>query len=293
MAKCAPVSLALLPDEARSIICNLARKDVFARPLSGQSGQVPIIAERAGVEKILADVPQSIWTKLVTLGFVMPAGQKRDWCLSDIGRRCAKWCRSGKTARASRRQAKHAKSSPKALPVTGINAQESPLVWLSHRKSRDGKAMVNAQQLAAGERLRRDFTQANLSPNVTMNWSANAGIGSSRCHGVPDALTFSDAVAAARTRVSSALSAVGPELSGVLVDVCCHLNGLETAERQAGWPRRSGKVILLLALTALARHYGLQSSSSEDCARPVAVRHWGQEDYRPSIECSATTCDEA
>jgi len=51
-----------------------------------------------------------------------------------------------------------------------------------------------------------------------------------------------------------------------------------------GWPQRSGKVILKLALTRLARHYGIKGA--EDPAGPMRMRlrHWGTEDFRPSLE---------
>ena len=59
-----------------------------------------------------------------------------------------------------------------------------------------------------------------------------------------------------------ALDAVGPELSQVLVDIRYELKGLEEAERSHDWPQRVGKVVLQLALTRLARHYGLDVPSA-------------------------------
>jgi hypothetical protein len=95
-------------------------------------------------------------------------------------------------------------------------------------------------------------------------------------------IELQDAVIAARERVRHALEAVGPELSGILVDVCCHLNGLEEAERSIGWPQRSGKVVLQLALTRLARHYGLLPS--QEPSLNSRIRHWATPDYRPTTE---------
>jgi hypothetical protein len=100
--------------------------------------------------------------------------------------------------------------------------------------------------------------------------------------GAPDAgVELSDAAVAARERIKRAVAAVGSELAGILIDVCCHETGLEAAERAEGWPQRAAKVVLQLALTSLARHYGLIAPERSPFAR---LRHWGDEDYRPGLD---------
>ena len=165
-----------------------------------------------------------------------------------------------------------------------LNPAESPIAWLRRRKDKDGEPMISQPQFDAGERLRADFWFAQMTPRVTANWSAEGGTGRRRKSGAGSSSDMLDSVAAARERVGRALAVVGPELAGVLIDVCCHLKGLEAAEREAGWPQRSGKVVLQLALSRLARHYGLGESASHATPRAAQVRHWGSGDYRPVFE---------
>jgi hypothetical protein len=165
-----------------------------------------------------------------------------------------------------------------------LNPAESPIAWLRRRKDKDGEPMISQPQFDAGERLRADFWFAQMTPRVTANWSGVGGTGRRRKYGAGSSSDMLDNVAAARERVGRALAVVGPELAGVLIDVCCHLKGLEAAEREAGWPQRSGKVVLQLALSRLARHYGLGESASHATPRAAQVRHWGSDDYRPVFE---------
>lgn len=158
---------------------------------------------------------------------------------------------------------------------------ESPLSWLRHRRGRDGRPMVEAVEYEAGERLRVDFTRGQLMPRVTANWSA--AVAGGRRDGRGGIADLTDAAMSARRRVERALAAVGPELAGILVDFCCFLHGLEDIERRRGWPVRSAKVVLRLALGALARHYGL-SARARGPARAQSVLHWGTDDYRPVLE---------
>ena len=150
-----------------------------------------------------------------------------------------------------------------------IDQAESPLAWLARRKGRDGRCLIEPVQLQAGERLRAEFTSAQLMPRTTSNWSGAVADGR-RGAGAP--ATFTEAVIAARQRVRRALDAAGPEFSGLLLDVCCFLKGLTDVERDRGWPPRSAKVVLQLGLDRLARHYGF-SAEARGRAR-VPVRTW-------------------
>jgi hypothetical protein len=117
-----------------------------------------------------------------------------------------------------------------------------------------------------------------MLPSVTANWSSVSATtpGAGRLH-------MAENLVAARQRVDRALAAAGPDLAGILVDVCGFLKGLELIEQERGWPRRSAKVALNIALAAIARHYGL-SVSVRGPANSSGLRHWGTEDYRPRIE---------
>jgi hypothetical protein len=141
-----------------------------------------------------------------------------------------------------------------------INENESPLAWLARRRGRDGRTMIEPHQLQAGERFRAEFTRAHLMPRTTTNWSNP--VPSDRRSAGNRTSFLTDAVVAARQRIHHAFDAVGPEFAGLLVDVCCFLKRLEMVERERGWPARSAKIVLQLALERLARHYGYSARTS-------------------------------
>jgi hypothetical protein len=163
-----------------------------------------------------------------------------------------------------------------------VNEAESPLAWLRSRSGRDGKPLIEDAQFKAGERLRADFTRAQMGPRVTQNWDALASSRRER-RGAPgqgDSLT--DSALAARLRVEQALDFVGPDFASLLLDVCCFLKGIEDAEKNNSLPQRSGKVVLKFALNALARHYGLAAAQCRP-SRSGTLHHWGSPDYRPVL----------
>ena len=160
---------------------------------------------------------------------------------------------------------------------------ESPLAWLARRRDRDGRAMIAPHQLQAGERLRRDFTRAHMMPRTTSNWSSPISSGR-RGEAGNRAGDFTDAMIASRQRVNQALDAVGPEFSGLLIDLCCFLKGLEDIERDRGWPARSAKVVLQLGLDRLARHYGYMAQAKGRSDAPI--RTWLAEGAAFEVERS-------
>lgn len=134
-----------------------------------------------------------------------------------------------------------------------VDAAESPLAWLARRRGKSGAAYLDAADFEAGERLRRDLDLARMLPKVTQSWSTPSG------GGKPGEAT--ETAVAAGQRARRALAAVGGEMSGLLIDVCGFLKGLETVEAERGWPKRSGKIVLRIALERLAAHYGLSNEA--------------------------------
>lgn len=161
-----------------------------------------------------------------------------------------------------------------------VNHAESPLSVIARRRDRDGRRFLTDDEFRAGERLRSDYTRGQLMPRVGANWQASVASGRGRGER-GGAAELTEASLAARQRVESAIRAVGPELAGVLVDICCYLKGLETVERERGWPVRSAKIVLKSALAALARHY--EPESARHSSRKPVTLHWGAADYRPTI----------
>ncbi len=161
--------------------------------------------------------------------------------------------------------------------AVSVHINESPLAWLRLRKGKGGASLLNETQFSAGEKLRADFTRAQLTPRITSRWDESYV----RQSGQPAPHDFTDNTLAARACVEAALKAVGSDLSGILLDVCCFLKGLKIVETERKWPQRTAKVVLKLALDRLARHYGLtQEAVGKGRSK---IRHWGAEGYRPEI----------
>jgi hypothetical protein len=163
-----------------------------------------------------------------------------------------------------------------------FNCAESPLAWLRTRKDAANNALITDEQYCAGLRLGSDFAASRLLPTITTNWQSPLSPDASR-RAPPrdDLLHQTEKMLAAKQRYYRALEAVGPELSPMLVEICCHTTGIEAAEQLLGMPRRSGKVVLQLGLTRLARFYGLISDPK--ASRRAPIQSCAVPGYRPRI----------
>lgn len=274
--------------EAARIFPKLANDAGYIEPVAGsQTSPEPVygvFTRRNQYRRNVQVVAKAVVLELTAMGLVTES--KGRFTLSDEGLLWLRRQRAGAEPFLEQHQLRetaYREVRGARRPVV-VNQGESPLGWLRKRKDRDGTPMIDAPQFEAGERLRVEFERGRLAPNVTSKWDGAAPSRRMR-RGAPSAAAgLSDAALAARQRVVHALEAVGPELAGILIDVCCHLVGLTDAEKSRGWPQRSGKVILKIALTRLARHYGIKAAGDQAVPVRARLRHWGTEDFRPSLE---------
>ena len=178
-------------------------------------------------------------------------------------------------------------SGPVAVSVYSPPEQISGTISAPTRFPRIGErrrrfsAAVGPQAQAA-QRLGEGFIAGQMMPRVTANWD-RAALGA-----LPDGgknasglgVEMSDRTSSAQERVRRALDDAGPEFAGVLIDLCCLEIGIEAVEAKRGWPRRSAKVVLNLALDRPARHYGIIAQGP----KRGRTQQWGTQDYRPSLD---------
>jgi hypothetical protein len=242
--------------EGRRVLRKLMAEEAVLLPSPEGEGYVLIAAGRNGLK-----------ARLRVSGEIGDAFRRRDWiaptaghvqglAITDAGLGWVRRALAGDDSFAAqhRIESRRAVTTPDGSAQTlTVNDGESPIGWLFHRKGPDGRTLITESQFKAGERLRVDFTLAQLTPRLGVDFSAPVVAG--RRGAKSDNL--SETVLAAKQRFAGALSAVGPGLSDLLFDVCCHLKGLEAAEKGKGWPRRSARIVLQIALDRLAAHYGI------------------------------------
>lgn len=228
---------------------------------SAKADQLLLLADHGALS-----ISRAALSELLKVKVVVYIGKNRI-ALTDKGRELLKILKSSLDA------------IPHHIPDEGTrkNLSESPLAALYRLKSANGERFLSREEFEAGERLREDFTRACIMPSITSDWERyQYGMGRLAVY---SELDINESAVAARKRVQLALEAVGPELNGLLLDICCFLKGIQIVEKERRWPVRSGKIMLKTALSVLYRHYNPPS-------QPLNGEynlHWGAADYRPSF----------
>jgi hypothetical protein len=269
-------------------LSRLARKGAYAAPVDAatiEGRQYAVFSPRNGFARAIATISDAMVACACRQGWLAAEQDGARLRLSAAGARALRRARSGGGGPPSC-QTRDKQSAPRARgaapPTPGVGKQESPLAWLRRRKDKDGRPLISEAQFTAGERLRNDYWRGQLMPRVTADWSQSATSRRTRRAGPGVGVELGDGVVAARQRVGRAMRAVGPELASILIDVCCHEMGLQAAGRAQAWPERATKVVLDLALTRLARHYGL--IPPDPSPGILRLRHWGEEGYKPTLD---------
>lgn len=277
---------------ARSLL-RLARAGAYALPAPHAAvAAYHVFSPRNGFEAAIASLPQADIAQAQALGWLTFPGGDGRLTLSRQGRRALKRevCTPGNrpaAGAASGHRASKARSGLNAPSAAAPQRIEGPLIWLRKRKDRQGQPLITQAQYEAGTRFAADYTKAQMQARVTASWSVTAPCLRT---GTPGAgVEISDAALAARGRFHAAMDVMGPEMGQLLLDVCCHDIGLESAERARRWPVRSGKVVLDMGLTALARHYGLEATpplrdaTAASRTRRPPRRRWADPAFTPTL----------
>lgn len=251
-----------LKREARRILRKLCADESWLAPEDGaasSANETYVLVLRGRKSRSAAPIPKALVREFANRDWLRAdIHGPQTFALSDAGEG---WLRREAVQHGDAFAAQHRVMTTRPLEGEGdrgaarmvaVNEGESPLGWLRHRK------LIGKAQFEAGERLRRDFTLAQLTPRMGVDYSAPIVMGS---RGAKSISALPETVLAAKQRFAHAMRAVGAGLSDLLFDVCCHLNGLEEVERAQGWPRRAGKVVLQIALDRLAMHYGIAMRS--------------------------------
>ncbi|MGR3541119.1 MAG: DUF6456 domain-containing protein [Hasllibacter sp.] len=230
--------------EARRVLPELVAPGALLVVADGMERGVVVRETEAGRTERRATIERRIARALALKGWIActePGGRVTRYALTTGGRGALRRLVTTETAGLSEMgvaflHATEAEAVTRSTPDT-------PLQTLGRRRGRDGRPFLDADLVAAGERLSEDFAAAGLDRLD-----------------VPTALEAGRAPGAA-PRVRAALVDLGEGLAEIAVRTCCYREGLEQSERRLGWSARSGKIVLRIALQRLARHYADASAA--------------------------------
>lgn len=158
------------------------------------------------------------------------------------------------------RQTKAVYTPDTAVRHVRISKTGGSLRRLARKKYRDGRPVLSAAMIEAGERFARDYARAHGGDITTQNYATPMVDG-----GSAPGDRASGQIAArldANKRLFAAQEVLGSGLDRVVIAVCCNDHDLAQLERDEKWAARSGLVVLQLGLSRLVEFYGTTVGTS-------------------------------
>lgn len=134
-----------------------------------------------------------------------------------------------------------------------VNTRLTALDCLSRRTDYEGRPLLDAPLVEAGERLTRDYHASGHGLTATQRYdTAGVDDGAQGNRAEDKFIRAADA----KIRVQAAREAMGTGLDVAVIAVCCLDQSLDSVERAERWASGSGLTILKLGLKKLSAHYG-------------------------------------
>ena len=164
----------------------------------------------------------------------------------------------------------------KTTRKVAFNQNENVILKLNKKYDKKGNPIISLEQMNAAIKLQKDYEKAQLRQKITLNWESFKN--KTQKNKKYTQYTQSETGSRARKRLQNALNYVGPELTPILIKICCMEHGLTQTETNLQIPKSSARIILQIALTRLARYYGFEQKTDK-----IPINHWGAQDYKPKI----------
>jgi hypothetical protein len=160
--------------EAKRVLRKMAMQETALRAHTG--GFHALMPRRRTAAKPILKVQDRMVDMFHRRGWVeRDSGQPADWILSGGGLGWIKRAMATSDPFAAQHQARALREVMEPGGFTRqlvVNEGESPLGWLLRRRGADGKPLITRTQWEAGERLRKDFTLAQLTPRLAADLTA-------------------------------------------------------------------------------------------------------------------------
>lgn len=159
-----------------------------------------------------------------------------------------------------------------------VNTRLTALDRLARRTDYDGRPLLDAPLVEAGQRITRDYHASGHGLTATQRYDiAGVDDGGNRNSAEDQFIKAADA----KLRVQEAREAMGSGLDVAVITVCCLDQSLESVERAERWASGSGLTVLKLALTKLSTHYGTIAGVKGGKTASAARSNLQRENYVP------------